>query len=271
MSRRRWWGTAGCLGAALVLAGHDLFLRPQAFLLPPGREVAVVVVNGTFTRSDAAVAPARVRALELVGPHGRQALPIARWRAEGDSARLRFRLPQAGTYVLGVALYPRTLELSAAAFDRYLREEGLDDIRRDRQRQGRTEQSARERYTKHAKALLQAGSTRTDAPLRRLGHTAELVPLDHPYRLRAGETLRLQAWVRGAPAPGVTVIAAGLDRRGRRLPVQRLRTDAQGTVRLRLTAPGVWYAKFIAMRALPPDSSVDYVSDWATLTFAVPR
>lgn len=259
------------LGAAGLFSGHDLFLRPRTFVVPPQRDVAIAVVNGTFARSDGAVARDRVRALELAGPDGRRPLPTAGWRPEGDSARFVARFPAPGSYVVGVVLHPRTITLSAGDFERYLREEGLDAIRQERQRQGVAGRPARERYTKHAKTIVQVGAARTENVRERLGHAAELVPLDHPYRLRVGQTLRLQAWALGRPAAGVTVIAGGRRWNGQALPVQRLRADAQGVVALRLRAPGLWYAKFIAMRPLPADSGVDYASEWATLTFAVVR
>jgi hypothetical protein len=54
---------------------------------------------------------------------------------------------------------------------------------------------------------------------------------------------------------------------GSSLPQQTLRTDANGVARISLTAPGKWYVKFVHMAPAAGDATVDYESQWATLTF----
>ena len=53
---------------------------------------------------------------------------------------------------------------------------------------------------------------------------------------------------------------------GSRLPVQNIRSDTTGVARVRLSARGYWYIKFIHMVPVAGDS-VNYESKWATLTF----
>lgn len=55
---------------------------------------------------------------------------------------------------------------------------------------------------------------------------------------------------------------------GARLPVQKLVTNSEGIASVVLRSAGVWYVKFIDMtRATEP--GLDYISQWATLTFAL--
>lgn len=52
--------------------------------------------------------------------------------------------------------------------------------------------------------------------------------------------------------------------------VRHLTTDPAGQIALPRAGPGTWYVKFIHMSP-GREPGLDYVSLWATLTFAVPR
>lgn len=62
-------------------------------------------------------------------------------------------------------------------------------------------------------------------------------------------------------------MAGGRTPSGARIPQQRVKSDANGVARIRLTHRGRWYVKFIHME--PVSDSVDYESKWATLTFEI--
>ncbi|HKP76150.1 MAG TPA: DUF4198 domain-containing protein [Longimicrobiaceae bacterium] len=268
MKRKPFVLAAVLLLCATSLLAHDLFLRPDSFFLRQGEAVRVRVLNGTFTASEGAVARGRLRDLSLAGPEGRTQLDTTVWDARGDTSMLRVRAATAGTYVLGASLLPRTIRLEAADFNRYLEEDGIPDVLAARRRAGELGRPARERYSKHVKALLQAGERRTDSYATVLGYAAELVPLDNPYRLGVGGVLRVRALVDGSPAAGLTVLSGGRTSAGARIAERAARTDAAGIARIPLRSRGAWYVKFIRMVPVQGDS-VDYESKWATLTFGV--
>lgn len=249
--------TAGTLGA------HDLFLKLDSYFVEPGARVVVRVLNGTFTQSDAAVARDRIRDLALVTPAGVTRLDTGAWVARGDTSVLTLSTGSSGTYVIGASLRPRELRLEAKEFNAYLAHDGLPDVLAARRQAGELNRPARERYSKHVKAIVQVGDRRTDDYQTALEHPAELIPLDNPYALRPAGTLRVRAVVEGMPVPNQLVTAGG--------PVapRSVRTDSLGVVRVRVPARGTWYVKFIHMRRYPSDSSIDYESKWATLTFGV--
>jgi len=250
-----------------VLLAHDLFLKLETYFVPPETAVRVAVLNGTFAKSEAAVAPARLRDLSLVGPTGRQSLPRDAWKPAGDTTWLTVRAGAAGTYVIGASLTPRELSLSADDFNSYLKEDGIPDVLEARTRRGELNRAVRERYQKHVKAILQVGERRTDAFATPLGYPAELVPVMNPYTLHVGDTLALHCLVDGKPVVQQLVIAGGEDH-GRPIPEVSTRSDANGVVRFPFGRAGKWYVKFIHMAAVSADS-VDYESKWATLTFEV--
>jgi hypothetical protein len=252
---------------ATVLLAHDLFLKLDTYLVPPEATVRVAVLNGTFTSSEAAVAPARLRDLSVVGPTGRRALSRDAWKPAGDTTWLTVRTGAPGTYVIGASLTPRELSLSADDFNAYLKEDGIPDVLEARTRRGELDRPVRERYHKHVKAILQVGEARTDAFATPFGYPAELVPLANPYALKVGDTLAFRCLVGGRPVAQQLVIAGG-EHDGRAMQEVHARSDGDGVVRFALGAAGKWYVKFIHMQAASRDS-VDYESKWATLTFEV--
>ena len=136
-----------------------------------------------------------------------------------------------------------------------------------RKKNGSLNRPARERYSKHVKALIQVGDTRSTGDSVELGYPAEIIPLNNPYDLKAGGTLRIRAVVEGRPVPNQLVMSGGRTVGGGSIPARSVRTDAEGVARIRVRSPGVWYVKFIHMEPMVGSTTVDYESKWATLTF----
>jgi hypothetical protein len=267
-----WLITAAAVLLAVTagaLSAHDLFLRPTRFFVPENSEVRIHVLNGTFSKSEGAVTRDRLRALEVISPAGAMRLDTSAWVPAGDTTILTLRTGNAGTYVVGASLKPRELRLEAKDFNKYLATDGVPDVLDARRQRGELEQPARERYHKHVKAVLQVGSQRSPGFDRVLGYPAELVPLDNPYALRVGASLRVRALVDGQPLANQYVVTGGRGTGGARIAQRGVRTDADGVARVPLRSAGVWYIKFIHMARASGDTMIDYESKWATLTFAV--
>lgn len=263
------------------LEAHDLFLRLDSFFVRPESGVQIRVLNGTFSRSENAVSRDRLSDISLVGPAGRANVDTTAWEARGDTSRLNVRIGASGTYLVGASTLPREITLEAKEFNAYLAEDGVPDVLAARRRSGELGRKATERYSKHVKALLQAGTRRSESFGVILGYPAELVPLNSPYLSRARGWLRVRALVDGKPVANQLVIAGGRLPRGGRLAERKLRTDTEGVARIRITDRGQWYVKFINMvpftgdpASHPPGTPTgaptpDYESKWATLTFEI--
>lgn len=254
--------------AAAVAAAHDMFVKPARFFVGENAEVLVRVLNGTFSRSENSIARSRVRDISIVGPAGRQQLDTAAWSADGDTSSFRVRTGAAGTYVLGASTRPNVIALEAKDFNLYLRDDGIPDVLEARRQAGELERPARERYSKHVKALIQVGQARSDHFATELGYPAELVPLDNPYAVGRGRALRVRTLVEGQPAANQFVLYGGRTPNGARIAQRNVRSDSAGIARIPLRGPGIWYVKFIHMTRTPADT-VDYESKWATLTFRI--
>jgi len=268
MRRSRWVIAALLAGVSSTLAAHDLFLKLADYRVRPNALVRVTVLNGTFTTSSNAIARTRLADLSLTGPPGRVPLDSMALRPTGTRTTITAHTGAAGTYLLGLSLKPSQITLKGAEFNNYLREEGLGEVVEARRAAGELERGATERYAKHVKMIFQAGAARSEDFGMVLGYPVELMPLRNPYEPRAGDSLPVRLLVNGVGAKGLIALAGGRSPAGGRVREQRLTADERGVVTVRLSAPGTWYVKFISMtRSNEP--GIDYVSQWATLTFAV--
>jgi len=251
---------------ASVALAHDLFFKLDTYFLEPHTRVRIPVLNGTFTKSENAVAPERLADITLVSPTGRTRLrPSEAWSSGPDNTSLlSVELGDAGTYVVGASTRPRELELTAEQFNNYLKEDGLPDVLEARRQDNELGRGARERYSKHVKAVFQVGEARTEGFGVVLGYPAEIVPLENPYTLGTGATLRVRCLVDKRPVANQTVLWGGPGGGGG--AERSTRTDSLGVAQVTLDAAGKWYVKFIHM-ARANRAGLDYESKWATLTF----
>ncbi len=258
------------VGLAPPLFAHDMFWRLTSYFVAPSTPVMLPVLNGTFSRSENSIGWERVADLSMVAPSGRSPMDSAQWQTRGDTSRLVYTTGATGTYVVGLSTKPKEFQLDAKAFNGYLKDDGIPDILALRRGNGSLNTKARERYSKHIKAIFQVGAARTDAWQTALGYPAELVPMENPYGLKVGATLRFRCLVDGKPVANQLVLVGG--RAGStgdtRLAIQSLRSDASGNVAVSLAKAGRWYVKFIHMVPVS-DGRVDYESKWATITFEV--
>jgi hypothetical protein len=269
----RFQATAATILLALTatsLAAHDMFWRLTTYFVPVNSAIRLPVLNGTFSSSENAIDWVRVADLSVVSPAGRVPMDSARWDTRGDTSWLSLTTGASGTYVSGLSTRPKELRMEAQAFNEYLADDGIPDVLAARRASGIMDSSARERYSKHIKAIFQVGPARSSGWETVLGYPAELIPLANPYATSVGQTLRVRCMVDGQPVANQLVMVGGRagSRGDIRFAQRRLRTDAQGVVAVRIDRPGRWYVKFIHM--VPVNTGqIEYESKWSTLTFEI--
>lgn len=252
---------------ASTLRAHDLFLKLQTYFLAPHTDVRVPLLNGTFVRSEKSLTRDRVRDFRVMGADTVYFPPAAGWHDDRDTTFIDLSTGGPGTYLIGVSTVASQISLSAKEFNAYLKDEGIADMLARRKTNDELGVPARERYSKHVKAIIQVGDARTAGSGRTLDYAAEIVPVENPYTLKVGDTFTLQCLVDGKPLRSHVMLAGY--QLGKAKPKQvSLTTNAQGMASVRLTSRGRWYAKFVSMTR-STDGVVDYESKWATLTWEV--
>ena len=272
MKQKLWLAVLAVTAVILLTVStpaHDLFLKMDTYFLRPNSKATVRVLNGTFQKSEAAVARDRVQDLRLIGPgSSREALQKSLgWRDEGKITLLELTTGGPGTYLVGVSTKPREIALKAADFNSYLEHDGLPDILEDRKKTGQLGKDVRERYSKHVRTVFQVGELRTNDYEKPLNFPAEIIPQQNPYSLKSGDTLVVKCILNGRPLSDQVVIA-GWESSDGKIEEFTTRTNVGGVASFKLSGAGKWYVKMIHMhRVDQPD--LDYESIWATLTFEI--
>lgn len=250
--------------APLPTPAHDYWLAPETFFAAPRRSVRVRMNMGDHLRIEAErpLQILRTVSFQLYGRDSFQNLiPSSR---DGQMPVAMVAPPRAGNYLIAMERNPAFSTLEAEQFTAYLREEGLDSIIALRAQANESESAGRERYRRYLKTLLQIGDRRDATFRRQIGHTLEIVPLENPYQLRAGDTLRVRVFFENRPFAGARIFAFN---EGAQLEAT---TSADGTARFQLDRAGLWLVRLVYMRRCAADcAETDWESYWSAFTFGL--
>ncbi|MGH9966781.1 MAG: DUF4198 domain-containing protein [Pyrinomonadaceae bacterium] len=266
--RRILFGCATLLLIVVAAQAHDLFLKLDSYFLQPNSKAVVRVLNGTFQKSDGAVARERLAHLSLHGL-GLNAASVDSivWRAEEKTSVMEIQTGDAGTYLVGISTRPREIALKAADFNEYLSHEGIPDTLAARRKNNELGKDVRERYSKHVRAVFQVGDKLSDDYKRPLNYPVEIIPQQNPYSLKVGQTSPVLCLLNGRPLVN-QFVTAGWESQDGKLHSINARTDAKGIARFKLAQPGKWFVKLIHMEPIN-EAGLNYESKWASLTFEV--
>jgi uncharacterized GH25 family protein len=262
--RLRWLRALLALIVLFEVAGpaaaHDFWIVPSSFRSAPGAAVAVRLKVGEHLKGDALPRdPVQVERFAVVGPGGEiQVKGLAGAEPAGFA-----RVGGDGLYWILYDGAHNRLDLAAEAFEKALREEGLERISALRQERGESGRPSREVFSRCAKALVRVGDGGTGFD-RRLGLELELIPERDPMAVGPGGELPVRLVFRGRPLAGARV--AALHARHAEGTIAA-RTDGEGRVRLRLPEAGFWLIKAVHMVPAAAGSGIDWESLWASLTF----
>jgi len=258
----------------VALSGHDMFLKLKTFYLKPDTEAVVYLYNGTFDKSENVISRDRLADVTVINPGEKAVHPAAtQWKEDNNQTLLRFKTGKEGTGVVAVSTNAKLLELSAKDFADYLAHDGILDVLEARKKSGEDARPAKEKYSKHVKAIVQIGTKLTDDYKTVLGYPVEFVPQQNPYSAKAGRELSFQLLKAGKPLANELVYASHEGYHGHgeddsHLEAVKIRTDTNGQVKIKISKAGHWYLRTINM-VKSTEPGVDYESNWATLTFEV--
>jgi len=252
-------------GMALLVEAHDMWIEPATFAPAAGDIVGIKLRVGQELIGDLLTRdPALINQFVFEDASGRK--PVVGRDGRSPAGFVRAAAP--GLLVIGYSSNPSMVEQPAGKFNQYLKEEGLEAIAALRAR-NESGAPARELFSRCAKSLVVAGplgrtKLQGDRPL---GFRLELVAGKNPYLLGAGEELPVRLTWENKPLAGALVVAINRLDPARK---QAARTGADGRVKLKLHAGGMWLIKAVHMIAAPAGSGAEWMSFWASLTFEIP-
>lgn len=251
--------------AASSISAHDFWLVPQNFRLNPGDSVTIFANTGMdFPNSLSAVTPDRVNQFVLVGKSAKE--NITEFNVQGNSLVTKCTLKEQGTYVVGTALSPKEIKLTAEEFNEYLLHDGLANIYELRKKEGILDEDAVEHYSKYPKTIIQVGEKIDNVPTKPLGLPIEIVPKVNPYGLKLGDDLEVAVLFRGKPLSGVE-IAWSYPGKGEEFAGSK-KTDKNGKAVIPLNKDGPYVIRLTHMEWIKKPTH-EWESYWTSLTFEV--
>ena len=249
----------------MLATGHEFWLQPAKFTYALGETAAIYFKVGENFLGAAWKGDAdRVQRLEHHGPAGKTTL-----RPTMDSAAaapIRVTLRDEGTHIFIMQTNEAFIALGGKDFTTYLEEDGLDEVLHQRSKDGTSQDSATELYSRHAKLILNCGSTQDDNYRKVFDLPIEIVPQQNPSSLRKGDPVSFLILFQGKPLFGAKVKV--WNRYRNRTSVQNIFSQQDGIIETHISNPGDWMVSVVKM--IPSvDSKAQYQSYWGTLVFGV--
>ncbi len=255
-----------CAIYAGVATAHEFWIEADTYQVAPSGKLVARLKNGqefkgttlsyferSITRFDVVVGDT-IRPVE-----GRM----------GDNPALDVPAPVGGLVMVVHETTPSFVTYSEwAKFQKFADHKDFPDIAGRHAANGFPDVPFKERYTRHAKALIGVGDAQ--GADRALGLKTEFVALTNPYAAGFDGTMAVQVLLDGAPRADAQVEVFDRDAADA-VTITLHRTDADGIARIPVT-PGHDYL-FDAVTLAPIDdgnSEAVWDTFWAALTFGVP-
>jgi uncharacterized GH25 family protein len=249
-----------------LVPAHEFWMQPDKFRYQKGDVMRVqFMVGEQFIGERWNMQGHRLVRLDHYTVDGLHSL-LDRVVPADASYHLELPLSREGTHLLALQSTNAFIELGAEQFNAYLREDGLDDVIRHREKTGTLQAPAREHYQRNAKLLIQAGGKPDPISEKVTGLPFEIVPLSNPFTLPLGSEIKFLLLFEGKPLPYARVKV--WNRREGRTFVQNIYTEKDGTLTARLGNTGMWMVS--AVKMVPSsEPGVDWQSYWASLVFGI--
>ncbi len=268
------------LAGAGTLAAHDFWIVPTSFAIEPGGQIEVRGQTSThFPTSVSAVAPERIADARVLSAS--MVEPLTDFSVSGTSLMIRHRPSGRGQRVVAVGLVARSARTTPERLQRYIALEGAPELAARYERDGaypKTD-SLTQMSAKFAKTVIDIGRGGPRAFSRAAGHALEIVPLNDPSSLRAGDTLSVRVLYRGKPVSGAH-LHAGVARlsvsdsapapaSGDESKDISVETDANGVARFAASEAGMWNVRTLHGAPQPSAAAGTWEVLFATLVFNV--
>jgi uncharacterized GH25 family protein len=170
-----------------------------------------------------------------------------------------------GTHMLTLATNYKFLETEADAFNDYLKEDGLMEAYKYRVANNEKFKKGREKFSRCAKVLIQAGEETDHTFRERTNLHLEIIPDKNPYNHDIEQGITFRVLYEGNPLPDAMV--KWYHRHGEKVETDFLYTSNKGEVTFSAAEPGLYMISLVHMIRLNNDPAADWQSTFSSLVF----
>ncbi|WP_218312867.1 DUF4198 domain-containing protein [Alteromonas antoniana] len=262
------------LGISLLISAfsssvnaHDFWLQPNTFNASQQTALTVAFkVGHHYDSENWDLQPFRVVSLfHHAGDKKQDVSSQIISRTAVTPGLVKLNVSSEGTHLVSFESTESISRLSAEKFNDYAEEEGLTAIIANRNALNNADKEGVERYSRRAKAIIQVGDTTTENALMPVGHSLEIVPVDHPYQALENEKLRVKVLFMGHALSGASIDLTRLDSETHNR--QATKTDENGIAEFPLTQSGKWMLNTIWGTPADDKTGDEFVTYFSSLTF----
>lgn len=259
--------TLSLLAFSAMILAHDFWLLPERYKVKHNEDVNIYFKvghhgseEGWGLRWDRIVS---IREYNSTGVQdlSRNILPqssISQGKTNGS-------FEQQGTSVIGFESYHSVSVLAAEKFNDYVKTEGLTLVQKTREVNNELEVAGVEIYSRKAKAIVQVGDALTNNVLKPIGHTLEIVPVDHPFSEQLDSEIRVKVMFKGKPLSGALVKFISMSSPEDK--AENIRTDEKGVASFSFNQTGQWRFNTVWSVPIKGNNRADYETYFSSLTF----
>jgi len=246
------------------LSAHEFWLHPDKFIYKRAEKVNVrFSVGENFEGDNWQGNNERIRSLRIY--YGGVTDDLAPFITDADGDSIEYTMVDDGTNLIAFHSTNSFIEMEPAAFEAYLKEDGLTNALEYRKQNNESGCKGREFYQRCAKTLLQVGDVMDQTFKVPTFLPIDIIPLSNPYIAKDKEWLRAKVFYKTAPLAGALVKL--WHRTGNRTEKKELRTDANGEIVFRVTTKGKWMISTVKMERVNDNPICDWQSYWGSLTW----
>ncbi|MGB8191497.1 MAG: DUF4198 domain-containing protein [Chitinophagaceae bacterium] len=260
---------AGLIFVSALLSGHEFWLHPEKFIYRSGEMVNIkLMVGENYEGENWSGSRARVKSLRLYYANVIDDCADQLSETEkGDSVQVSFF--EEGTMMFTFNNQNSFIELEAAKFNDYLKEDALQDAIDYRTSHNQQDTIGREYYQRSVKTLIQVGSKFTTTYKKQTNLPIDIIPQENPYKLRDGEKLPIKVLFQGKPLANAMLRI--WHRNNEQTVKSELRTNEKGEAEFPVFIYGRWMISTVKMVRLDNDPKADWQSYWGSVTWGYLR
>lgn len=249
------------------LLAHEFWLMPSKFKLKVNEIFDLQLFVGEDFMGEI-WANRQQRLLKLTHFTDKESQNLTQLALKSDSLPIPLKLSTEGTHLLTMESKNSFIALEADKFNDYLKEDGIENIYELRQKQGQLKVPSKELYRRCAKTLIQIGNKYSETFKKNTQMPLEIIPLNNPYQMKAGEGITVKVLFKNQPLKNKMVVAWHKTAT-QKTTHRKLKTDANGTLKIKLDKAGYWMISTVHMIEVKNNPKANYQSYWGNLTFAL--
>jgi len=249
-----------------LFSSHEFWLQPEKFIYKRGEIINIrFLVGENFSGDNWTGNIDRVKSLCFYfGNVSDKNLGKSISKAEGDSIQLA--MADEGTAMVTFESINSFIELDAAKFNAYLREDGLTEALEYRIQNKDSSKAGKEFYQRSVKTIIQVGDKTDHTYKQKTGLPIDIIPDDHPYNVaKDDDDFKVKFFFLGEPMKKTKVKV--WHKVNNKISPAEYVTDNDGEIKFFLSPTGQWMVSTVKMIHLEDNPKAEWQSYWGTLTW----